>query len=939
MVLVPEAQEDLQKPDLAQKTDKNEKDLGIVNVGSLPTDDTVFENTNRYPMRDAPVPLASVDEIICSQSELIRRLSDALPLSTQEFNDFIFPSIRRFASFVHLLPASNNHHHKGRGGLFRHSLEVALYTVNTAKGHIFEQNQVPSAVYYSKGRWFVACALAAMLHDIGKTLLNVIVTGNDGKLLWYPMVEGLHEWGVRNNLSEYYLIWKKEDSHYELHESMGATLAQSIIDKATLQYIAEANSQLLLREFLEALSGIKRSGALIAQLVSNADILSTKEDFRFVSLDNKASNGVDTPLTSIIEDIIVDLVEREIWIPNRWGKGDTVIPALWVTDEGTFLHWPVAVRDIVTQLNQRGVKAIPRDPLTLAEKLCEGGLCELLHPDVCAEVFWQVLPMVTVQPKIEEQIDPVTNEPKIAFLNEKGDPYQYHFLQCVKLVNPQRLFAHKAQPIKEIAVVISLPVSLDKINIWQSKTKMQPPQTQMEESDFTADLLDEAVRVKESEKKTDVFDEFGNPLPFMPILGEDQWMDIERANNHAAFENISYDELVKEYEKQFVRIPAGEIQTVEQHATEEVSTENQQDPVNEKEQSFFEVPDLPGLGTQIAVTQCLCPANATTLKENDVAENSLSVEQKEKLTDTPLSEEDEVLLQEELQDALAQESVTETEQELDMPEAKVHEDPQPKLATSAFSPAVSVKNFEKPRKTSKNLSLLSPADHVAQKNDPKASEKNLSEQCSRLTQCENEVNTVEKVPGKTNTLVQGLLPTGILVHRKAIESSKEKIVSDMPSKSVGVKKTQPNRNTTTKTNPPSMPESVINHPEYAIRKEPSTLEKRKNNSLGETKKDSSLVKENRSSSINDDYELSRSLYKSIVKAIILQLKEGKGNLICLFHSDGEIRSCSSQKIREFFLSKSLDWLGFVEFVQKLSGELKFNDEQQRFFIKKGDEGQ
>jgi conjugal transfer pilus assembly protein TraI len=33
----------------------------------------------------------------------------------------------RLAAFVHLLPASQAHHHRGAGGMLRHSLEVALF--------------------------------------------------------------------------------------------------------------------------------------------------------------------------------------------------------------------------------------------------------------------------------------------------------------------------------------------------------------------------------------------------------------------------------------------------------------------------------------------------------------------------------------------------------------------------------------------------------------------------------------------------------------------------------------------------------------------------------------------------------------------------------------------------------------------------------------------
>ena len=563
---------------LAEKQD-------TANVNSLPFENVDPESANRYPMRDAPIPVKDIDFIVASQAELIRRLSDAVPLSTDEFNRYLFPSIKRLAAFVHLLPASNNYHHKGRGGLFRHSLEVALFTVNSAKHHIFENNQVPAAAYYNKGRWFVACTIAALMHDIGKTILNVTVSGKNGTLLWHPLSSSLYDWAKSNDLNEYYLVWKKEDSNYESHESVGASLLYPLVDQVALDYIVASNSQVLMTEFLESLSGIARPGAIIANLVKNADALSTKRDVRHMSLDSKVTSGVDSPIAAILEDIMVQLIERNVWKANDWTEEKKSFPALWLTDEGAFLHWPVAVKDIVNELNRRGIASIPRDPLTLAEKLCEGGVCETLHPEVTAEAFWQMLPMKIVRPKIEEQINEETGEVKKVYLDEKGAPYQYRFLQCVKIVDIQRFFAHKARPSAVTAVVISVPVSLEKMRLWRSKTLMQPPQTQMEDQDLTPDLIQEADRKAMTlETNNQVFDRFGNPLPFMPTLEDEEWMDIELNNSISEMEGVSYADVAGEEERE--NSPAEEPTTSHgQLLTEEIN------PV-----------DWPGLSSQKAVS-------------------------------------------------------------------------------------------------------------------------------------------------------------------------------------------------------------------------------------------------------------------------------------------------------------------------------------------------
>ena len=37
------------------------------------------------------------------------------------------PILIKYAEYIHLLPASESHHHRGAGGLFRHSLEVGFH--------------------------------------------------------------------------------------------------------------------------------------------------------------------------------------------------------------------------------------------------------------------------------------------------------------------------------------------------------------------------------------------------------------------------------------------------------------------------------------------------------------------------------------------------------------------------------------------------------------------------------------------------------------------------------------------------------------------------------------------------------------------------------------------------------------------------------------------
>jgi conjugal transfer pilus assembly protein TraI len=65
------------------------------------------EDMLAYPPARRGLPAACVDDILARQSDLIRRLEDGMGTTAETFDGLVRPVIRRFAAFVHLLPASD----------------------------------------------------------------------------------------------------------------------------------------------------------------------------------------------------------------------------------------------------------------------------------------------------------------------------------------------------------------------------------------------------------------------------------------------------------------------------------------------------------------------------------------------------------------------------------------------------------------------------------------------------------------------------------------------------------------------------------------------------------------------------------------------------------------------------------------------------------------
>ena len=78
----------------------------------------------------------------------------------------------RFAVTVGDLPASATHHHAEPGGLYRHSLEVALKALEEFEGNMkMEQRSDGSVDSFrssrNRSRWQYATFIAALCHDLG----------------------------------------------------------------------------------------------------------------------------------------------------------------------------------------------------------------------------------------------------------------------------------------------------------------------------------------------------------------------------------------------------------------------------------------------------------------------------------------------------------------------------------------------------------------------------------------------------------------------------------------------------------------------------------------------------------------------------------------------------------------------------------------------------
>lgn len=375
------------------------------------------EEIPRYPPFVRGLPMCSPRQILETQHEVISRIRRTLGLTPDEYETLIKPLIENGAAFVHLLPASEFHHHRGAGGLFRHSLEVGAWAAQFAEGRIFTFGKTPQERKKEEPRWIVATFAAAFLHDIGKAATDMAVVSADGSVEWVPYLESLWEWGQKHKIDRYFVRWR--ENRHKNHEQSGLLLVNQVLPVSLKAWLGEYEPDII-RSMLEA--STCRGEHVLTQLVVRADSTSVERDLKTNrTLGTEVSVGV--PVERHLLDASRRLLNNGTWTANK--KGSRV----WITREGVFIVWKAAADEIVALLAEDRVPGIPRDKDTLADLLLERGLAlsntteDPDHP----KRYWAISPAV---------------------LDSRNGSL---WLQCLKLADVELLFSSEPPaPIKAL---------------------------------------------------------------------------------------------------------------------------------------------------------------------------------------------------------------------------------------------------------------------------------------------------------------------------------------------------------------------------------------------------------------------------------------------------------------------------------------------------------
>ena len=318
-----------------------------------------------YPASDPGFACVTIDELLAPHAELIARMRLCYGSSREDFEREVLALIRRYAEFVHLLPATVDNYFSAPGGLLRLGLETSFFSLQGTDAHIFSGRSTITARRHLEPRWRLATFIAGLCTESHRVFSHMTVTDNAGEA-WPSYLQPLFGWLQARGTERYFLHWQPQAIETR---GLGVLALAQVVPPAVLQYLAEGNT-VIVPYLMASISGValyrdrnvldelvRRSLALVIDrnLVANADRYGAPQ------------------FGSHLERYLVDALRRLVsassaWVPNREKS------RVWFGTDGLFLVWPNAADDVIEMLEADQLAGIPKAPETMLELLLAAGV-------------------------------------------------------------------------------------------------------------------------------------------------------------------------------------------------------------------------------------------------------------------------------------------------------------------------------------------------------------------------------------------------------------------------------------------------------------------------------------------------------------------------------------------------------------------------------------
>ncbi|QXW20160.1 TraI domain-containing protein (plasmid) [Comamonas aquatica] len=387
-----------------------------------------------YPPNHDGIPLASAEELLDAQKELIQRIKlHAAKIETKFTQRFEAP-IQNLATYISNIPASTDSIYGGPGGLFRACVESAFFSFQASDGKIFTGKLGVEERYLLEDRWRYVCFLSGLFWPLGMTLESIRVRAPEGNS-WVSRAESITDWAQANDVDFYFIGWPKHD--VEPGPSVaGGALCLMLAGNAAVRYIEEG-SPALISALSEIASNIRTEFNSVAfdvvaqrwqQLVKN-------ERGRMPQNYGRVRYGQH------LAPFFVDAM-RECIAGGSWAVNEKIVLA---DSKGVYLIWPQAAKDLVATRALSAQQGVPSTPSGLLQALIDEKLVrvdaqqsayidvadrhgelhmavKLCNPEACVEGYDPSLFANHVDANEVARIDPLVEQDLNAKRSKKPKP-------------------------------------------------------------------------------------------------------------------------------------------------------------------------------------------------------------------------------------------------------------------------------------------------------------------------------------------------------------------------------------------------------------------------------------------------------------------------------------------------------------------------------------
>jgi len=340
------------------------------------------ESTALTGPHDWSIRALGLDELLEGHAALIDRIRVAYGGEEGSFESQLVPSIRRFAAFVHLLPATPDAHFRFTGGVLRCGLEVGLHALQAADAQIFSKGGTVEARRAAAPRWRAAAFVAGLCSEVHRPVFAATVLCDIGGP-WNPLLMPLLEWLERRRCERYTVRWLKECA-----VPRAATLAvlPQILAPTLFAFLAEPDRTVLDRVIGAIAAPTDAEPNAISSIVEQTLARVLVRDLRFAPVPDAVA-GARTPSSGIPCD---DAASAEATMPGNKAPAASVAEPRMSAPTG---HPPAAV--------EAAAPSTPAEPPQAPRRAL--AIPSTLHPAV-AEALASLLAEPTGEP-FSEGID------------------------------------------------------------------------------------------------------------------------------------------------------------------------------------------------------------------------------------------------------------------------------------------------------------------------------------------------------------------------------------------------------------------------------------------------------------------------------------------------------------------------------------------------------